>query len=107
MDEELKNLLQENLRLTKETHDLVRGIKGHLFWGRAWGFTKLFLKLAVLGFLVYLGFKFIPPFLKDSQQFIAPYQALIQSFMGGSPKGDAPLLPVDLKKLLPQVSPEM
>ncbi|OGY49606.1 MAG: hypothetical protein A2663_02470 [Candidatus Buchananbacteria bacterium RIFCSPHIGHO2_01_FULL_46_12] len=73
---EIKKLLEENLKLTREIHSMAKKIKGQLFWQRLFGGLKV---LAVIVLLA-LSFIYLPPLLNNA---IAPYQELLNIKAGG------------------------
>lgn len=70
MDEEIKKLLEENLRLTREIEKMVRSIKNFVIWQRIWGTLKFLLIVVPL----VLAIIYLPPFLKDA---LKEYQNLL------------------------------
>jgi hypothetical protein len=60
-NEDLQKLLQENLRLTQEVHDMTHKIKSYVTFQKVLSFVYLIL---IFGPII-LGFFFIQPYLKD------------------------------------------
>lgn len=85
MEEEIKKLLEENLKLTREMHVVVKKLYRQIIWGK----IKFFIKIALFVIMSYLSYKFLPPLIS---QLIAPYKPLlgqVQQLQGG--KGFSPL----------------
>jgi len=70
MEEEIKNLLKENLKLNQEIHKMVKGIKSFLFWQRIWGVIKILIIIVP----IIVGIIYLPPLLK---QVMGQYQSLL------------------------------
>lgn len=70
MDSELKQLLEENLRVSKETNALLRSMNRQAWWGFA-------AKLVFWAVLIILPLFFI-------KALVAPYLELLQGSQGGS-----------------------
>jgi hypothetical protein len=70
MDEEIKKLLEKNLEITKEIHEMVKGIKSYIFWQRIWGVFKVLIIVVPVIF----GIIYLPPLLKDV---FRQYQSLL------------------------------
>jgi len=64
MDEELKKLLEENLKLTKEIHTMTKGIKSFVLWQRIFGV----LKLLIIVVPIVLGIIYLPSLIESIQQ---------------------------------------
>jgi len=62
MDEDIKKLLEENLKLIQETHQMVKSIKKYIFMQSVWGF----LKILIIVVPIILGFIYLSPLLKDA-----------------------------------------
>lgn len=75
-DKELEKLLKENLKLNKETNEMVKGIKKHLLVQRVFFFVKVF----IIAIPLILGLIYLPPLFKELiprfNQTIDQYQAL-------------------------------
>ncbi len=56
----MEEMLEENLKLTKEMHEMVVGIKKYVFWARVGGFLKILLIVVP----IILSIIFLPPLLK-------------------------------------------
>jgi hypothetical protein len=104
MDEELKKLLEENLKLTQEIHTMTKKINKFVIWSRIFGF----LKILIIVVPIILGIIYLPPLLKDV---FGQYKDLLG--IGGGSKGllgdsenlnleniDVNQLPPELQKLL-------
>src|SRR3989338_4252494 len=97
--DELGKLLEENIRITRETQGLLKALHRQAIWHRIqWG-----LKLVVLVALVYTGYVTLPPIYN---QYIAPYQALfsqaynqVSSLKPGQKSQGAPTLPFPIPDL--------
>ncbi len=61
MDEEIKKLLEENLKLTQEIHAMTKKIKGHMTFQRIVSYFYLFIIIAP----IVLGFIYLPPLLNS------------------------------------------
>lgn len=66
-DHELKELLRENLELTKEVRSMVSHINRYVAWQRIFGF----LKVLIIIIPIVLGVIYLPPLLKE------PYKQLL------------------------------
>lgn len=94
----MEEMMEENLKLTREMHEMVKSIKSYVFWARIWGFLKIFLIIIPL----IIGIMYLPPLLKNvTDQY--------KSLLGGA--GDATdllnsldpsVLSGDLKNLIKQ-----
>jgi len=109
MDEEIKKLLEQNLKLTQEIYFMTRKIKGHLAFQRLVSIFYLILIVAP----IILSIIFLPPLVKD---YLGQYQELlggdqagggsIQSLLNGATGGldlknmDINKLPAEVKALL-------
>ena len=65
---DLKKLLEENLKVTKEIYKMSKSIKSYLAWQRIFGVVKILLIVAPIVF----GLIFLPPLLKDLQEQYKP-----------------------------------
>lgn len=72
MDEEIKKLLEENLALTKEMHQILKKVHRHFIWQRIIGFIYL---LLIVGPLI-LAIIYLPPI-------IGPMIQQYQDLLGG------------------------
>lgn len=72
MDEEIKKLLQENLELNKEIHELVKKTATYITWLRVMDIIKLVLILLPL----IAAWLFLPPLL---QNLSSAYQDVLPS----------------------------
>ena len=70
MEEEIKKLLKENLKLNQEIYKMVKGIKSFLFWQRIWGVIKILIIVAP----IIIGIIYLPPLFK---QVMGQYQSLL------------------------------
>jgi len=70
MEDEIKKLLEENLRLAAETHKMVKKIKSYMFWQNVWNF----LKILIIVVPIIIGIIYLPPLLKGVFQ---QYQSLL------------------------------
>lgn len=77
--EELKKLLQQNLKISKELLGTTKKINKYLLMQRVWGFLKVLIILVPIA----LGILYLPPLIKN---LIEPYQDLLRI---GSPQPDA------------------
>ncbi len=68
--DEIKELLEENKRLTKLVLTNTERIRKYIFWGRVISFIYLIIILAP----IVLAVIFLPPFIRST---IAPYQELL------------------------------
>lgn len=71
MDEEIKKLLEENLKISKEILKLTRRLYHNLVWQR----VKFFLKIVILVALIFGAVKFLPPLI---DRLITPYKGLFE-----------------------------
>lgn len=62
MDEEIKKLLEDNLRLNQETFKMVKSVKKFLLFQQIMGIIKLLLIVIPL----IIGIIYLPPLLKQS-----------------------------------------
>lgn len=60
MDEEIKKLLEQNLKLTEEIYSMTKKIKGYLAFQRLVSFFYLFIIIAP----IIIGIIYLPPLLK-------------------------------------------
>lgn len=59
--EDIKSLIQENLRLNKEMYEMLKVVKRHAAWQKVFGFLKLLIILVP----VVLGILYLPPILQE------------------------------------------
>ncbi len=65
MDQELRDLLQENLKQTKEVHEIVLKTKKYLFWGQVLGWLKFFVVVIPIVIAIFYAI----PFLRTAMEF--------------------------------------
>ena len=70
MDEEIKEILKENLKLTKETHEMVKKIRSFVVWQQIFGVIKILLIVVP----IILGIIYLPTLLESA---LAPYKDLL------------------------------
>ncbi len=58
-DGEIKELIEKNLKLTEEVHEIAVYIKKYIFWQKIFGFLKLFLIIIPL----VISIIYLPPLL--------------------------------------------
>ncbi|MDD5032491.1 MAG: hypothetical protein PHR36_05665 [Patescibacteria group bacterium] len=91
MEDEIKKLLEKNLKLAEETHKMVRSIKSYMFWQNVWGF----LKILIIVVPIVIGIIYLPPLIKDV---FRQYQSLLGGEGGlNSESGSGSLLENFLK----------
>ncbi|MFA4834246.1 MAG: hypothetical protein WC619_05415 [Patescibacteria group bacterium] len=107
MEDEIKKLLEENLKLTGEIHKMVKSIKSYMFWQNVWSF----LKILIIVVPIVIGIIYLPPLLKGVFQ---QYKSLLGGGDGlnlesgsGNPlesllKGSGGMVPAELEKYLPR-----
>ncbi len=61
MEEEIKQLLEENLKLTKEIHKMTKHIRRYVLISQIFGIIKIILIIVP----IILGIIYLPPLLKD------------------------------------------
>ena len=83
MEEEVKKLIEENLKLTREVHAMVVKVRRYMMWQRFVSFIYLIL---VVGPLI-LAIIYLPPIIKPILQ---QYQSIWQSFSDGSGSNRSP-----------------
>ena len=59
-EDNIQAMIRKNLELTEEIHDMIKGIKRHMFWSNVWGFLKILIIIIPL----IVGIIFLPPLLK-------------------------------------------
>ena len=89
-NEELKNLLEENLKLTQETNKMVRSIKHHIVLEQVLNIIKIL----VIVIPIVLGIIYLPTILK-------PYLDQYNELMKG-----AGMQTMDLNSAINQLSPD-
>ncbi|OGY44949.1 MAG: hypothetical protein A3J62_02580 [Candidatus Buchananbacteria bacterium RIFCSPHIGHO2_02_FULL_38_8] len=72
---ELQKLLQENLKVSKELHEMTKKIKRWVTMQRVWGVVKILIILIP----IILGVIYLPPLL---QKVLEPYQELLNINQG-------------------------
>ncbi len=70
MDEDIKKILEENLKLTQEIHKMTKHIKRYVVMSQIMGVFKLILIIVP----IILGFLYLPPLFKNAFQ---QYQELL------------------------------
>lgn len=58
-DDELKDLIKQNIKLSEEIHDIAVYVKKYIFWQRIFGFLKIFIFVIPL----IIGLIYLPPLL--------------------------------------------
>jgi hypothetical protein len=105
MDEEIKKLLEENLKLTKEIYAMTKKIKSFITFQKVMSFVYFLLIVVPL----ILGIIFLPPLLKNVY---SQYSELlggegginIESLLkGGQAPAGIDLNNIDVKKLPPEL----
>ena len=95
--EDIKKILTENLRLTREIHKLVLSVRRYLLWQRVMSIVYLIILIAP----IVLALIYLPPLLK-------PYLDQYSQLMNEITPGQSYLPtngPIDLQKLLDQLRP--
>ncbi|MCK4553657.1 hypothetical protein KAU19_01700 [Candidatus Parcubacteria bacterium] len=79
--EELKKLLEENLKLTEEIHKMTKGIKSFVLWQRIFGVIKILIIVVP----IVLAAIFIPRLIEDvkSNPEKIINNPLIEAYLGG------------------------
>ena len=70
MDEDIKKLLEENLKLTKEMHAMTKKIKSFIVWQQVMGIIKILL----IAVPIIIGIIYLPPLLNE---LYSSYQELL------------------------------
>jgi uncharacterized membrane protein (DUF106 family) len=70
MDEDLKKLLEENLRISQENHQMLKSMKRHFLWQKV---ISVFYFILIVGPII-VGVVFLPSLLKP---IIGQYQELL------------------------------
>jgi hypothetical protein len=86
MDEELKKLLEENLRLTREIEAKVKSVNSKLVWTMAWGWIKFIVKIAILVAAIYFAMKYLPPLVEQLTNQFKQLQGGFQQFQQFMPQ---------------------
>jgi hypothetical protein len=94
MDEDLKKLLEENLQINKENHQMLKSIKRHFAWQRI---VAIFYFIIIVGPIIW-GIFYLPALLKP---IISQYQDLM-----GSPNTSGSINLQDLQNLQKNLTPE-
>jgi hypothetical protein len=61
MDEEIKNMLAQNLKMTQEIYSITKKIHRNMIWQQVFGFIKVLIILIP----VILGIMYLPPLLEQ------------------------------------------
>jgi len=94
MDEDIKSLLEKNLKMTEEIHAMVKSMKSYIFWQRIFSVLKLLLIIIP----IVLALIYLPPFLEE---IFAQYESLINLGQTSAAVGvDAPVDLEGIKNLL-------
>lgn len=75
--EDIRELLEENLKLTKEIRDMTKYIKSYIIWSQIFGVIKLIIILVP----IILGIIYLPPIIGG---FYRQYLDLLENPLGGS-----------------------
>ena len=89
MDEEIKKLLEKNLELNTEIHEMVKSIKNYVVWARIFSILKILIILVP----IILGIIYLPALLGNA---FGQYKELL----GGGAGADINSLSPDLLKLI-------
>jgi|WetSurMetagenome_2_1015567.scaffolds.fasta_scaffold449043_2 hypothetical protein len=95
MDEELKKILEENLRINQENNRMLHSIKRHFVWQRI---VAIFYFIIIVGPIVW-GIFYLPALLKP---IISQYQDLL-----GSPNTSGSINLQDIQNIQKSITPEM
>jgi len=68
---ELRDLLEKNLKLTNEIHDIAVYVKKYIFWQKIFGFLKIFIFVIPL----VIGIIYLPPLLN---QVLDQYKTILE-----------------------------
>ncbi|MDP2736188.1 MAG: hypothetical protein Q8O59_00165 [bacterium] len=105
MDEEIKKLLEQNLKLTEEIYAMTKKIKSYLAWQRLVSLFYLFIIIAP----IILSIIYLPPLLnglfdqyKDALGLQSGSSSTIQGLLNGG-ASDIDLNNIDINNLPPQV----
>ena len=60
-DDELKDLIKQNIKLTEEIHEIATYVKKYIFWQKIFGFLKIFIFIIPLA----IGIIYLPPLLNQ------------------------------------------
>ncbi len=88
-DEDLRRMVEKNLKLTEDLHEKVKKINRFVVWSQIMGFIKIVL---ILGPII-IGIIFLPPLLKDV---FKEYRQILEAGTGAAG--------VDLNSLSPGLS---
>lgn len=77
MDEDLKKLLEENLKINQENHEMLKGIKRHFFWQKM---IALFYFVIIVGPIIW-GLFYLPALL-------GPIIGQYSNLLGGASSGE-------------------
>jgi len=61
MDEDIKKLLEKNLELTEDIHEMTKKIKSYILWQKVFSIIKILIILVP----IILGIIYLPPLLRD------------------------------------------
>ena len=81
MDEEIKELLEKNLKLNEEILERLKKVHHFVMWQRVMGFVKILLIVVP----IVLGIIYLPAILENA---LAPYKELL-NMSGGTKAGEA------------------
>ncbi|MEA3398563.1 MAG: hypothetical protein U9R06_02335 [Patescibacteria group bacterium] len=70
MDEDIKKIIEENLKLTKEIHEMTKKIKSFVLWQQIFNVIKILIIIIP----IVLGIIYLPPLLKE---IVGNYQELL------------------------------
>ena len=118
--DEMAELLRENLKLTRETHRMIKGLHRSMVWGRVKSAIKILL-LIVFILATWWGVKWALNMWPLLEKQLAPYKSVLElpkqlNQAGGSLKGldmsklpdfSKLQIPPELLKLLPQILPQL
>lgn len=109
MDEEIKKILEKNLRLSEEIYQQTKYIKNYVFWAQIFGV----LKILIIVVPIILAIIYLPPILQD---LFSQYKgilgvptgetgSLLQGLFGGAGgldlnSLDSGQLPAEIKKII-------
>lgn len=75
-NDEIKKIVEENLKLTQEIHKMTKYIKSYIIWSQVFGV----LKLIIIIIPIVLGLMYLPPLLKgvmeQYQQTVGPLKGV-------------------------------
>ncbi len=99
--EELKHILEENLRLTREIHAAVKSLHRQMVFERVKFLFKLLLLVGVM-FAMWLGVRWTLGMLPTLQKNLAPYQDILKLPSQLQSLGDVSKLPKQIQQILSQ-----